>query len=181
MLNCCVTLQHNPVITKWLLIISVIAVDFTYIMGELVWHQPCNELPHHLRLVIYSLDGDENLSGTDKFVTAQRSMNSRHINNPPSPHLCITQIKTVVVPCKVAPFSEHEMWSQSSSTPQWGVCTAGLSERGIFLFGRRWRRGSTCRGHRRYHGEHQWRRGTCNKMQQNQWGNTTRYNIKLFF
>lgn len=71
----------------------------------------------------------------------------------------------VAAQCKVAPFWEHEMQSQSSSTPQWGVCTAGLSERGIFLFGRTWKRENTCRGHRRYPGEHQWRWGTCHKKQ----------------
>lgn len=53
----------------------------TYIMGELIRHQPCNELPHHLCLIIYSLDGDENLPGTEKcLVSEQRSMNSSHIN-----------------------------------------------------------------------------------------------------
>lgn len=35
-------------------------------MSKLIRHQPCNELSHNLGLVIYSLDGDENLSGADK-------------------------------------------------------------------------------------------------------------------
>lgn len=39
---------------------------FTYIMRELVWHQPCNKLSHYFSLVIYSLDGNKNLLGTIK-------------------------------------------------------------------------------------------------------------------
>lgn len=64
------------------------------------------------------------------------------------------------------------MRSHSSSTPQWGVCTAGLSAHDIFLFEQKWRRGSTCRGHRRYHGGHQWRLDTCQtkKHKQYLWG-----------
>lgn len=39
---------------------------FTYIMSELIWHQPCYKLSHYLSLVIYSLDGNKNLLGTEK-------------------------------------------------------------------------------------------------------------------
>lgn len=35
-------------------------------MSKLIRHQPCDELSHNLGLVIYSLDGDENLWGADK-------------------------------------------------------------------------------------------------------------------
>lgn len=63
-------LKCNLTIINSLLIVSIITVEcissFTYIMGELIWHQPCSELSHHLSLVIYSLDGDENLSRTNK-------------------------------------------------------------------------------------------------------------------
>lgn len=39
---------------------------FTYIMWELIRHQPCNELSHHLSLVIYSLNRDKNLPSANK-------------------------------------------------------------------------------------------------------------------
>lgn len=39
---------------------------FTYVMSELIWHQPSYKLSHYLSLVIYSLDGNKNLLGTEK-------------------------------------------------------------------------------------------------------------------
>lgn len=77
----CVNLQCNPIIITWLLVIGLITMDYissfcTYIMGELIRHQPCNELSHHFSLIIYSLDGDENLSGKDKcFVNCRTEDN----------------------------------------------------------------------------------------------------------
>lgn len=45
--------------------IDLFCTLFTYIMSELIWHQPRYELSHHLTLVIYSFDGNKNLLGTE--------------------------------------------------------------------------------------------------------------------
>lgn len=60
--------HYNTMTTCLLATNDYISSFCTYIMGELVWHEPCNELSHHLSLVIYSLDGEENLSGANKLA-----------------------------------------------------------------------------------------------------------------
>lgn len=53
-------------------------------MGELIWHHPCNELSHHLSLIIYSLDGEENLSKQKRLAhyrTQVNQLSQSQINN----------------------------------------------------------------------------------------------------
>lgn len=132
-------------------------------MGELIWHQPCNELSHHLCMIIYSLDGEENLSEKIKCLACYGTSDNKQ---KVTLYFCGKNFYFFwAVKKKPSPFGEHEMRSQSSSTPQKDVCTAGLFARGIFLFWRMWRRGSTCREHHQCPGGHQWMWDTCHKRE----------------
>lgn len=65
-------------------------------MRELVRHQPRYELSHHLGLVIYSLDGEENLSGADRCYY-RTEVNKLYVHHyPPAFYLCVKLLKLPV-------------------------------------------------------------------------------------